>query len=97
MQGFWQRMQNYLQCNLLNFLLTFSNSRAERALSKSFGYDMDGSWARRSTSAALIAGGDWALEYPFPLPPKIHVSYHLNLLTATKFLYNSRAYSASLV
>ena len=30
--------------------------------------------AKVSGSAAVIVNADWALEYPFPVPPRIHVS-----------------------
>lgn len=26
-------------------------------------------------SAALISIADWSLEFPFPVPPKVHVSF----------------------
>lgn len=50
-------------------------SRAERQLSERFGFTADGSWMRRSSAAAMIATGDWALEWPLPIPPKVHVSH----------------------
>ena len=49
----------------------------ERALTEQYGYTADSSWLPRSPAAALIAGGDWALEYPMPIPPKVHVSQTL--------------------
>ena len=48
-------------------------SKAERALSESFGYDADGSWESPSKSSAVIVPADWALEYPHAMPPKVHV------------------------
>lgn len=47
--------------------------KEELELSRSFGYNVDGSWLTRSKAAAMLAAGDWALEYPHPLPPKVHV------------------------
>ena len=72
-QGFWQRVQNFLHYLLLKVLVMSNASSEERRLSNDFGYSADGRWASMSTAAALIAAGDWALEYPFPLPPKVHV------------------------
>ena len=75
LQGFWGRVQNYLQYLLMETLVMSDASSAERQLSNEFGYTADGRPTRQSTAAAMIATGDWALEYPFPLPPKVHVSF----------------------
>lgn len=48
----------------------------ERKLTGRFGYTADGSWKTRSKAAAYIGTGDWALEHPFPVPPKVHVRPH---------------------
>ncbi|KAK9840412.1 hypothetical protein WJX74_009488 [Apatococcus lobatus] len=53
-------------------------STREQELSNRYGYTADGSWVSKSTAAAYIAMGDWALEYPFPLPPKVHMIGALN-------------------
>ena len=73
LQGFNQRIINYLQYLFLRYVVMSDTSPAERELTASFGYNADGSWLPRSTAAALICAGEWALEYPFPVPPKVHV------------------------
>ncbi len=72
-QDLWSRLQNFLQYLFIRILVLSDASREERALSQSFGYDADGSWMKRSTAAAVLVGGDFSLEYPIPLPPKVHV------------------------
>ena len=74
MQGVWWRLQNYLQYLLMRVVVMSDASTEERKLTQSFGYDADGSWISRSTAAAVLVGGDFALEYPIPVPPKVHVS-----------------------
>ena len=59
---------------LLRYVIMGAKATEERQLAESYGYDMDSSWLPRSTAAAFITGGGWALEYPMPLPPKVHVS-----------------------
>ncbi len=74
MQAFKQRFWNFLQYFIVRVIIMGDASPAERELSERYGYDADGSWTTRSTAAAAISSGDWALEYPFPVPPKVHVS-----------------------
>lgn len=75
LQGFKQRVENYLQYLPLRYFVMSDTSTAERRLSAKFGFNADGSWLSRSTAAAIIVMGDWALEWPFPVPPKVHVGY----------------------
>ncbi|KAK9844253.1 hypothetical protein WJX84_002083 [Apatococcus fuscideae] len=70
---FKQRLQNYAWYLLFRYAIMAGKSTEERQLAESYGYDLDSSWLPRSTAPALIAGGDWALEYPMPLPPKVQV------------------------
>ena len=72
-QNFQQRLYNYVWYLFFRYVIMGATSTEERQLSESYGYDADGSWLPRSPAAAFIAGGDWALEYPMPLPPKVHV------------------------
>ena len=74
LQSFYFRLHNWFQYALMKFLVMSDKAPAEAALSKKYGYKAVGSWASRSTAPAVIATGDWALEYPYPLPPKVHVS-----------------------
>ena len=75
MQGFKQRFYNYLHFLLVRVIMMGGSSLHERELTKRYGYIADGSWTSKSTAAAYIAVGDWALEYPFPVPPKVHVTF----------------------
>ncbi|KAK9826069.1 hypothetical protein WJX74_009969 [Apatococcus lobatus] len=70
---FKQRLQNYAWYLLFRYAIMAGKSTEERQLAESYGYDLDSSWLPRSTAPALIAGGDWALEYPMPLPPKVQL------------------------
>ncbi len=73
LQTFTQRLRNYLQCLLVKHVLMADKSGAERKLTQRYGYDVDGSWTARSYAPAAILGSDWALEYPLPIPPRVHV------------------------
>lgn len=73
LQGFLDRMHNFLHYLLMKVVVMSDKSSAEHELSTRFGYDADGQWARKSTAAALIASGDWGFEHPLPVPPKVHV------------------------
>ncbi|KAK9825956.1 hypothetical protein WJX74_001057 [Apatococcus lobatus] len=71
--NFKQRLQNYACYLLFRYAVMAGKSTEERQLAESYGYDLDSSWLPRSTASAFIAGGDWALEYPMPLPPKVQL------------------------
>ena len=74
MQAFKQRLYNFCQFLLIKAIVMGAGSRsAETKLARQFGYEAHASMARLSTSPAVIVGSDWALEYPFSLPPKVHV------------------------
>ena len=74
LQSFKQRVANYLQYLLVKNIVMADKSSPERQLTQKYGYDVDGSWSARSYAPAAILGCDWALEYPLPIPPRIHVS-----------------------
>ena len=71
-QNFWQRAQNYVVSFLTPLLLhKIHASQAEflKATGRSFRLHETGV----SSAAAVIAVVDWALEYPQPVPPRLHV------------------------
>ncbi|KAK9838979.1 hypothetical protein WJX74_007115 [Apatococcus lobatus] len=70
--GFKQRFDNLLQYLLMRYVVMSDTSTSERKLSERFGYTAVGSWMSPSTAAAVFVSGDWALEWPFPIPPKVH-------------------------
>ena len=74
MQSLRQRTHNYLQAWLVRlFVNRLSNSYIKTFIAKT-GQPIR-SYARGRTSAvAVIASVDWAVEYPFPVPPKVQVS-----------------------
>ena len=74
-QGFLARLLNGMQYLFMRYYVMSDSFSDERALTHSYGFDVDGSWLARSKAAAVLVGGDWALEYPFPVPPKVHVSF----------------------
>ncbi|KAK9841892.1 hypothetical protein WJX84_011815 [Apatococcus fuscideae] len=71
--GFKQRFDNLLQYLLMRYVVMSDTSTSERKLSERFGYTAVGSWMSPSTAAAVFVSGDWALEWPFPIPPKVHM------------------------
>ena len=75
-QAFKNRFSNFLQYLMVRVLVMGSSSAAERELSQRFGYQADGCPLRHSTAPAVISPSDWALENPFPMPPKVHVRLH---------------------
>ncbi|DBA74190.1 TPA: UDP-glycosyltransferase-like protein [Trebouxia sp. C0004] len=71
--SFWQRVRNYLQ-NLLVKGAILSNIRADQKhVVQSTGQRFGTYETGVSSSAAAIAVGDWSLEIPVPLPPKVHM------------------------
>ena len=72
LQTFWQRLQNYIQYQLVKNVV-----RARRAnvaeFAKQTGLKLRFYDKGISTAAAVIATVDWALEFPQPMPPRIHV------------------------
>ena len=73
MQTFWQRVRNYLQSVLVKVLVMPPVRAEQRNFVKKTGLSFRTYETGLSTSAAAIAVGDWALELPMPMPPKIHV------------------------
>jgi len=72
MQNFWQRAQNYLVSFLTPLLLHkihASQAKFVEASGRSFRLHETGV----SSAAAVVAVVDWALEYPQPVPPRLHV------------------------
>ena len=73
MQNFWQRGGNYLVAAVVSFVVSKPTKAEFAAFGKQtgrhFGMLQDGA----SKSAALISTADWAIEFPFPVPPRIHV------------------------
>lgn len=78
MQTFWQRVHNYLQNVVVNLLVIPPIRGDQRSVIQKTGQSFRTYESGLSTSAAAIAVGDWALEWPLPLPPKIHVSIPFN-------------------
>ena len=77
MQGFLQRCQNYLSKAVVEqFIMRLARNNQQQFMQES-GLRVRAYEQGFSTSAAAIIAADWALEYPHPIPPKVHVSlYH---------------------
>ncbi len=73
MQNFWQRVQNYLM-SFLTPMLQSSIDASQHKFIKQTGHSFRLNETGLSTSAAVIAVVDWALEFPQPMPPRMHVS-----------------------
>lgn len=73
MQTFWQRVRNYLQNLLVKAALLPTIRADQKSVVKSTGQSFRTYATGVSSSAAAIAVGDWSLEIPVPLPPKVHV------------------------
>lgn len=85
MQNFWQRVRNYLVAVVVSLVVS-KPVQAEfatfgRETGRKFGVLQDGA----SKSAALISIVDWALEYPFPVPPRIHVCLYISIAACLFF------------
>ena len=73
MQTFWKRVQNYIQNVVVNILVMPPVRADQHNFVKKTGHSFRTYETGISTSAAVIANGDWALEFPMPMPPKLHV------------------------
>ncbi len=72
-QGFLQRVQNYLQKCLVNLLVRRQLTLNQDKFVKESGHSFTTHETGMSTSAASIVVTDWALEVPQPMPPALHV------------------------
>lgn len=70
---FWQRVRNYLQNLLVKAALLPTIRADQKHVVQSTGQSFRTYATGVSSSAAAIAVGDWSLENPVPLPPKVHM------------------------
>ena len=73
-QSFLQRCQNYLQKVLIEQIPMRLTSSNQRQFMRESGLRVRTYEQGYSTSSAAIFAADWALEYPHPVSPKVHVS-----------------------
>ncbi len=73
-QTFWQRVRNYLQNILVKVALLPTIRAAQQEVVRQTGQSFRTYETGLTSSAAAIAVGDWSLEIPTPMPPKVHVS-----------------------
>ncbi len=83
LQTFLQRVQNYLQLILLRLLVVPSLMAPINNFVKEEGLDYPPYQSGWHHSLASIAVGDWALEFPYPFPPNVHVGTLLCLAAVT--------------
>ena len=76
MQGFLQRCQNYLSKTVVEQVIMRLARNNHQQFMQEAGLRVRAYEQGFSTSAAAISAADWALEYPHPIPPKVHVSLH---------------------
>lgn len=74
MQGFLQRCQNYLAKTLIEQIPIRAAQAHQRQFMRQSGLNVQAFKQGYSTAAAAIVSADWALEYPYPMSPKVHVS-----------------------
>ncbi|KAL0043684.1 hypothetical protein WJX82_007403 [Trebouxia sp. C0006] len=70
--SFWQRVQNYLM-SFLTLLLQRQVNASQDEFIKRTGHSFRLHDTGISSAAAFIAVVDWALEYPRPVPPRVHM------------------------
>ncbi|DBB07554.1 TPA: hypothetical protein ACH3X3_009010 [Trebouxia sp. C0006] len=70
---FLQRVQNYLQLTVLRLLVVPSLMAPINNFVKEEGLDYPPYQSGWHYSSASIVIGDWALEFPYPLPPNVHM------------------------
>ena len=73
MQSFWQRLQNYIMKNLVAFMMT-SQVNSIKDFVRQTGQSFREHDTTRSSAAAVVVTSDFALDYPRPIAPKLHVS-----------------------
>lgn len=76
MQGFLQTCQNYLSKAVVEQVIMRLARNNQQQFMQESGLRVRAYEQGFSTSAAAILAADWALEYPHPIPPKVHVSLH---------------------
>ncbi len=75
MQSYLQRVQNFVtNIFVKHFLLATMLKEKQREFVMESGYSYKIYETGRSTAAAVIVVTDWALQFPQPMPPRVHVS-----------------------
>lgn len=74
LQTLMQRTVNLLASWAYQLLVTWPMDAKIDGLAAELHVPLPEANSRPSTVAAIIAVTDWAFEYPFPIPPKLHVS-----------------------
>ncbi|DBB11136.1 TPA: hypothetical protein ACH3X3_006595 [Trebouxia sp. C0006] len=71
--GFLQRCQNYLSKAVVEQVIMRLARNNQQQFMQESGLRVRAYEQGFSTSAAAIIAADWALEYPHPIPPKVHM------------------------
>ena len=81
MQSFLQRVHNFV-ANLFvkQFLIAKMLKAKQREFVMESGYSYKTYETGKSTAAAVIVVTDWALQFPQPTPPRVHVSLSTNCM-----------------
>ena len=74
MQSFLQRCQNYVQKVIIEQIPMRLTRASQRQFMRESGLRVRTYEQGYSTAVAAIFAADWALEYPHPVSPKVHVS-----------------------
>ena len=74
MQSFLQRCQNYVQKIIIEQIPMRLTRANQRQFMRESGLRVRTYEQGYSTAVAAIFAADWALEYPHPVSPKVHVS-----------------------
>ena len=74
MQSFFERCQNWLQATFLEQIAMRLNKRNQERFMREAGLKVKRFEQGYTTAVAAISSADWALEFPHPVPPNMHVS-----------------------
>ena len=99
MQSFLQRCQNYVQKTIIEQIPMRLTRANQRQFMRESGLRVRTYEQGYSSSVAAIFAADWALEYPHPVSPKVHVSlptlWHNLALTLNPLPENRASYITS--
>ena len=81
LQSFFQRCQNYVQKTVIEQIPMRLTRGNQRQFMRESGLRVRSYEQGFSTSVASIFAADWAIEYPHPVSPRVHVSLLAPLIT----------------
>ena len=95
MQSFFERCQNWLQAVFLEQIAMRLNKWNQERFMREAGLRVKRFEQGYSNAVAAISSADWALEYPHPVPPKLHVSLGFFFLCSSRIMLQGAGHSAA--